>query len=367
MTTIFGFETGDFTNWNTIGDASIETAAFGSIPSQGKFQALITNDIGSVSDSEIENFLELNPATIDGFGNGDAKEGSALTLKPITVKAGDVLSFDFNFLTDELTPDSTFKDFAFVSITPNVLSNLADTNSSFLLSPTGFREETDYNTFTYKFPTGGTYLVGMAVVDVEDELLESALLVDNLRVVPKDEVIVGTSNGETLFGTADNDTIYGQGGNDRIFGSEGVNILYGGAGDDLIFGGSNPDTIYGGTGNDQIFSSEGNNTVYGGIGNDLIDTGTGNDLVVGGFGNDTIMLGGGQDIVVLEARKGTDTIINFEAGKTSLGLSGALTFSNLTFNQSADGVEISANGEVLAVVNNAQVSSIASASNFLTI
>ncbi|WP_424094547.1 calcium-binding protein [Moorena producens] len=367
MTTIFGFETGNFINWNTIGDASIETTAFGSIPSQGKFQALITNDVGSVSDSALENFLGFNPGSIDGFGNGDAKEGSALKLQPITVNAGDVLSFDFNFLTDELTPDSTFKDFAFVSIIPNVLSNLADTNSSFLLSPTGFREETDYDTFTYKFPTAGTYLVGMAVVDVEDELLESALLVDNLRVVPKDEVIVGTSNGETLFGTADNDTIYGQGGNDRIFGSEGVNILYGGAGDDEIFGGSNPDTIYGGTGNDEIFSSGGNNTVYGGIGNDLIDTGTGNDLVVGGFGNDTIRLGGGQDIVVLEARKGTDTIINFKAGKTSLGLSGGLTFSNLRFNQSADGVEIAVNNEVLAVVNDAQVGTIASASNFLTI
>lgn len=367
MTTIFGFETGNFINWNTIGDASIETAAFGSIPSQGTFQALITNDVGSVSDSELENFLGLNPGSIDGFGNGDANEGSALRLKPITVNAGDVLSFDFNFLTDELTPDSTFEDFAFVSITPNVLSQLADTNSSFLLSPTGFREETDYDTFTYQFPTGGTYLVGIAVVDVEDELLESALLVDNLRVVPKDEVILGTNNDETLFGTADNDTIYGQGGNDRIFGSEGVNILYGGAGDDVIFGGSNPDTIYGGTGNDEIFSSGGNNTVYGGIGNDLIDTGTGNDLVVGGFGNDTIRLGGGQDIVVLEARKGTDTIINFEAGKTLLGLSGALTFSNLTFNQSADGVAIAANGEVLAVVNDAQVSAIASASNFMTI
>ena len=97
-----GFETGDFTAWETIGDTSIETAEFGVIPTQGDFQALLTTDFGSVSDDILENFLGLNSGDIDGIGNGDATQGSALR-KTITVEAGDVLSFDFNFLTDSET------------------------------------------------------------------------------------------------------------------------------------------------------------------------------------------------------------------------------------------------------------------------
>ncbi|WP_424102805.1 hypothetical protein [Moorena producens] len=38
------FETGDFTEWSTIGDTSIETAAFGSGPTDGDFQALLSTD-----------------------------------------------------------------------------------------------------------------------------------------------------------------------------------------------------------------------------------------------------------------------------------------------------------------------------------
>jgi len=349
-----GFETGDFTAWGTIGDTSIETAEFGVIPTQGDFQALLTTGFGSVNDTELEDFLGLNSGDIDSIGNGDATEGSALE-KTITVEAGDVLSFDFNFLTNEGTP-TFFNDFAFVSITPNSLSELADTNSLFELSPTEFNEETDYDNFTFEFSEAGTYKVGIGVVDLIDTIVDSGLLVDNLKVISADKAILGTDNSESLFGEVGDDTIFGKEGNDQIFGSEGVNKLYGGAGNDTIFGGSQADSIFGGPGNDTIFASEGNNIVFGGLGDDTINTGSGNDKILAGFGNDTIFLGGGEDIVVLESGKGIDTINNFQLGQTSLDVSG--NPNDLSIVDGASGAEISQFGELLAVVSSTSASTL---------
>lgn len=342
-----GFETGDFTAWRTIGDASIQTAEFGAIPTQGDFQALLTTSFSPVSDNTLESFLGLNPGDIDNIGNGDAIEGSALR-KTITVEAGDVLSFDFNFLTDEETP-TFFNDFAFVSITSNTLSELADTNSFFELSPTQFFEETDYDNFTFEFSEAGTYTVGIGVVDLIDTVVDSGLLVDDFKIVSASEAILGTDESESLFGTVGDDSIFGKGGNDQIFGSEGMNTLYGGAGDDTMYGGSQADTIYGGLGNDLIFAAEGENIVFGGAGDDTIYTGSGNDKIIGGFGNDIIWLGGGQDIVVLEAGKGIDTINNFQLGQTTFDISG--NTSELSIVDGANGAEISLFGELLAVVS----------------
>src|SRR5215510_6991338 len=42
-----GFETGDFTGWQTLGDASIQGTSFGSGPTQGLYQAVLTNDSGA--------------------------------------------------------------------------------------------------------------------------------------------------------------------------------------------------------------------------------------------------------------------------------------------------------------------------------
>ena len=342
-----GFETGDFIAWKTIGDTSIQTSEFGVIPTQGDFQALLTTGFGSVSDTELEDFLGLESGNIDNIGNGDATEGSALH-KTIAVEAGDVLSFDFNFLTNEFTP-TFFNDFAFVSITSNSLSELADTNSIFELSPTQFFEETDYDNFTFQFSEAGTYTVGIGVVDLIDNIVDSGLLVDDLKIVSADEAILGTENGESLFGEVGDDTIFGKGDNDQIFGSEGENTLYGGAGNDTMYGGSQADTMYGGQGDDMIFAAEGDNIVFGGLGDDTIDTGSGNDKVIGGFGNDTIWLGGGHDIIVLEALKGVDTINNFQLGQTTFDV--LSNPDDLSIVDGANGAEISLFGELLAVVS----------------
>ncbi|MDJ0698127.1 hypothetical protein [Mastigocoleus sp. MO_188.B34] len=107
-----GFETGTFTNWQTIGDTSIETSNFGVIPSSGAFQALLTNGAsdsgGSVIDSDLEQFLGLSSGALDNLANADVTEGSAIK-QTFSAQAGDVLTFDWNFLTNETTPDNFFK------------------------------------------------------------------------------------------------------------------------------------------------------------------------------------------------------------------------------------------------------------------
>jgi hypothetical protein len=39
-----GFETGDLAGWQIAGDASVQTSSFGSGPTQGTYQAVLTND-----------------------------------------------------------------------------------------------------------------------------------------------------------------------------------------------------------------------------------------------------------------------------------------------------------------------------------
>ncbi|NEP11656.1 MAG: S8 family serine peptidase, partial [Symploca sp. SIO2C1] len=182
-----GFELGDFSGWNLIGDTSIETAAVSSNPTEGTYQALVTTGNNSVSDAELEDFLGINSGDLDALGNGDAIAGSAIQFTSITVAAGDELSFDWNFLTNENT-SSIYNDFGFVSITSGDLTSgdlleLADTTNQFSRFAGSFGSETGYGTFTHEFTTAGTFMVSIGVVDVVDNGVDSALLVDNLVVV----------------------------------------------------------------------------------------------------------------------------------------------------------------------------------------
>ena len=192
------FETGTFEDWHTIGNTSIVDAEFGVTPTQGDFQALLTND-GSVSDGsveveELEEFLRLAPGVLDGLGNGTVTEGSAIR-QTFHIDKPSVLSFDWNFLTDEATP-TVFNDFAFFTVKPLALE-LADTGFPvFFPSDSEFNEETGYQNVSVVLSEPGNYKLSFGVVDVLDEIVDSALLVDDISVFPVSTGI--TSDSEFL-------------------------------------------------------------------------------------------------------------------------------------------------------------------------
>jgi len=184
-----GFETGDFTGWTTLGETSIETSAFGSGPTQGTSQASLSTEGAAFAGSIIEEFLGLDPGSLDNLGTsldflpfpgGVASQGSAIR-QTFTANAGDLLTFDWNFLTNDPSLFPTFNDFSFVSISS--LSDLASTTFPAVISPmTRFFQETGFQPFSFTIPTTGTYTLGIGVTDWRDTTKDSVLLVDNVQL-----------------------------------------------------------------------------------------------------------------------------------------------------------------------------------------
>jgi hypothetical protein len=180
------FEAGDSSNWETTGDINIRTTDIGVNPTDGLFQAFITNGLGTTaSDNDLEAFLGLASGTLDNLGNGNAIQGSAIK-QTFTALAGDTLTFDWNFFTNESTPSLTSNDFAFYTIdfTPSAVE-LADTTSPNFSrsSVANYIKQTGYQTVSINISQTGTYTLGLGVVDVDDDIVNSALVVDNVQLI----------------------------------------------------------------------------------------------------------------------------------------------------------------------------------------
>ncbi len=184
-----GFETGDFTGWTTLGEISIETSAFGTGPTEGTSQASLSTAGAAFAGSIIEEFLGLDPGSLDQLGasldvlpfpGGVASQGSAIR-QTFTANAGDILTFDWNFLTNETASFIPLNDFSFVSI-----SSLSALGTTFPpagpLSMTQFFQETGFQPFSFTIPTTGTYTLGIGVTDWRDTTKDSVLLVDNVQL-----------------------------------------------------------------------------------------------------------------------------------------------------------------------------------------
>lgn len=199
-------------HWDSAGDVSLQTSTFGSGVPEGAFQALLTTssqfDAGSLNFSGndptyvgfaggLEEFLGLPFGSLDPDPNNlaIATEGSALK-QIFTVRAGDLLTLDWNFLTN----DSTYEDYAFIVL--NSLSELANTKDAtdFANLSTGFNKETGFKTFSYTFTTAGAYTLGLGVVDVEDTDSTSALLVDNVRLTSTSAKVPEPTSAISLLG-----------------------------------------------------------------------------------------------------------------------------------------------------------------------
>lgn len=116
---------------------------------------------------------------------------SSVVQQTFTPKAGDILTFDWNFFTNELpfALGASLSDFSFVSISSpsnsiSYLEELADVTTfpSLVTSPTQFLRETGFHTFSFTIPTTGTYTLGLGVTNKFDNFTDSGLLVDNVKL-----------------------------------------------------------------------------------------------------------------------------------------------------------------------------------------
>lgn len=208
-----GFETGNFTGWSTIGDTSIQTAKqFGNGATDGSSEAFLsTASVASdkfnfsgkdaVASSKLETFLGLAPGNLNSLESSTFRvtQGSAIK-QTFTANAGDTLSLNYNFLTDENKQSLDFNSFAFAVLQPDTIK-LADTFSSFKPSSTFFNQETGFQTFSTVIPTSGTYTLELGAVDV-GEAYSSGLLVDNVRIasVPEPSSKLGVLAFSALVG-----------------------------------------------------------------------------------------------------------------------------------------------------------------------
>lgn len=178
-------------------------------------------------------------------------------------------------------------------------------------------------------------------------------------------LFAGTLGNDKLYGTGAAETLTGLDGNDKLYSNGGADSLFGNAGNDTLYGGAQGDRILGGAGNDTLYGNGGADILNGGADNDLIYGGAQADTIVGGTGNDTIYSNGGTDLInsgtgldtiwirsnattiVLNPGTGYTTIKGFKLGATKLQVGST---QGLTFTNSADGVQISQTGDLLAVV-----------------
>ena len=178
-----GFESG-FSGWSTLGFTSVETSAFGSGPTEGTQQALMRSGDGTTSATlaDLDTFFGFAAGQLNSISTGRVEDGSAIK-QTFTANAGNLLSFNWNFLTKEsiTAPDPAFNDFAFFSLN-STPTKLADLFSSFTTSSTAFTSETGFQTLSISLPVTGTYTLGFGVANVGDQFIDSGLLVDNVQL-----------------------------------------------------------------------------------------------------------------------------------------------------------------------------------------
>ncbi len=179
-----GFESGDLTGWTRIGLGQATGSGIGVTPTEGSFQGYIetTGNLTALAPA-VAASLGLSGPAIAALGAGTPVNGTGIS-QNVTVSAGDTLSFDWNFLTSELTELPMYNDFGFFSISGSAFLLASHDGSTFntISPPAGFEGQTGWMTQTYTFPSAGTYSIGFGVFNVGDAGHDSALVLDAVSV-----------------------------------------------------------------------------------------------------------------------------------------------------------------------------------------
>ncbi|MHC4473855.1 MAG: hypothetical protein ACYS99_23200, partial [Planctomycetota bacterium] len=159
------FETGDTSQWSTVGDVSVTDSSFGVDPIHGSFQILITTNGATVP--ETEGSMGLLSGTVqkifdqrlgdpgESTGSGPI-EGSAFQQTFNVTAPGDTVTFYYNLFTDESAPEPLSTDFLWWHLdrpTGNPRSGvIAHVNEAgFSSSETSYAWETGHRETTIRF------------------------------------------------------------------------------------------------------------------------------------------------------------------------------------------------------------------------
>jgi PEP-CTERM motif len=189
---ITGFEPGDPV-FNQIGDAGFQGTYNSIAPFQLTRQFLLTtisnsgdgfpgeSGTNAVPVNTLATFFGIAAAQIT-FPGSLAREGSGFSIS-FTATAGQVLSFNYNFLTSE-GPNT---DYAFYTLTGTTGSvNFANSTQATSGTASGtFALQTNYQTFTIPITTTGTFTFGIGIVDGGSFTGQSGILLDNIQLVPE--------------------------------------------------------------------------------------------------------------------------------------------------------------------------------------
>lgn len=172
-----GMSTGEDGDWGDLSDGNRDGGSVISsiFPTEGSYMAQLASS-GEGNQASIETFLGvesggLSPLAASGEGSDNATNGSAIKTT-ITVEAGDVVSFNWAFNTDDYL---SYNDFAFVVINGEPFE-LAD------VSMVGDYNATPWYTFTYTATTSGPLEIGFGAMNTGDSGVNSYLLVDDIQV-----------------------------------------------------------------------------------------------------------------------------------------------------------------------------------------
>jgi Ca2+-binding RTX toxin-like protein len=208
--------------------------------------------------------------------------------------------------------------------------------------------------------SGNDTLVYSGADDREISLVQGSF--ENIRAGQGNNTVWGGDEANTIEGENGDDTLFGFGADDILVGGAGADSIMGGDGNDEIHadaedvwfsGGDGVDTlIYSGANNlqyalaqgsfENVKAGAGDNTIWGTAAANVIDGEAGadtlfgyegGDTLIGGAGADELSGGIGDDTFVFRSNFGQDTIVDFQAGASSLDV---IEFENALFGSFAE-------------------------------
>ena len=192
------FETGDTSEWSTVGDVSVTDSSFGVDPIDGTYQILLSTNGSSVSETESAMGLtsgtiqSIFDAEVGGLGSGPT-EGAAFQQTFYVGENGDSISINYNLLTNASVPEETSTDFIWWyldrptgSDESGVFAHVNEDIFSSSATP-DYDWETGYQSIRLRVNQPGTYTLTIGINDVDDTYTDSATVFDYffLRKAPE--------------------------------------------------------------------------------------------------------------------------------------------------------------------------------------